>query len=62
MGTLVKITLYAPDEDEARAAFAAAFARIRELDETLSDYKPDERAESHHDLGRRQTPCAAAAT
>ena len=40
MGTLVKITLYAPDEDEAHAAFAAAFARIRELDETLSDYKP----------------------
>jgi len=40
MGTLVKITLYARDEDEARAAFVAAFARIRELDETLSDYKP----------------------
>jgi thiamine biosynthesis lipoprotein len=40
MGTLVKITLYARDEDEARAAFQAAFARIRVLDETLSDYKP----------------------
>jgi thiamine biosynthesis lipoprotein len=41
MGTLVKITLYARDEDEARAAFQAAFARIRALDEALSDYKPD---------------------
>ena len=40
MGTLVKITLYAADEDEARAAFAAGFSRIRELDDTLSDYKP----------------------
>ena len=33
MGTLVKITLYARDEDEARAAFAAAFSRIRALDD-----------------------------
>jgi thiamine biosynthesis lipoprotein len=41
MGTLVRITLYAADEDEARGAFQAAFARIRALDETLSDYKPD---------------------
>jgi FAD:protein FMN transferase len=41
MGTLVKITLYARGEDEARSAFQAAFARIRALDETLSDYKPD---------------------
>ncbi len=40
MGTLVKITLYARDENEARSAFQAAFSRIRELDETLSDYKP----------------------
>lgn len=41
MGTLVKVTLYARDEDEARSAFTAAFSRIRVLDETLSDYKPD---------------------
>ena len=40
MGTLVRITLHAPDEDAARAAFAAAFSRIRELDDILSDYKP----------------------
>jgi FAD:protein FMN transferase len=40
MGTLVKITVYARDEDAARAAFKAGFGRIRELDDTLSDYKP----------------------
>jgi thiamine biosynthesis lipoprotein len=40
MGTLVKITVYAQDEDAARAAFKAGFGRIRELDDTLSDYKP----------------------
>lgn len=39
MGTLVRITLYAPDSDSARKGFAAAFERIRALDETLSDYK-----------------------
>ena len=41
MGTLVRITLYAPDASTAQEAFAAAFARVRQLDETLSDYKPD---------------------
>jgi FAD:protein FMN transferase len=41
MGTLVKITVYAATEDEARAAFRAAFDRIRDLDNTLSDYKAD---------------------
>ena len=41
MGTLVRITLYAPDEQTATAAFRAAFDRIRDLDEILSDYKPD---------------------
>jgi thiamine biosynthesis lipoprotein len=37
MGTLVRITIYAPDA----SPIAAAFARIRELDQKLSDYKPD---------------------
>lgn len=37
MGTLVRITIYAPDA----AALPAAFARIRDLDGKLSDYKPD---------------------
>lgn len=41
MGTLVRITLYAPDEQAARTAFAAAFDRIRALDRALSDYQPD---------------------
>jgi FAD:protein FMN transferase len=38
MGTLFRIKLYAASEQEARAAFQVAFARIHELDETLSDY------------------------
>ncbi|HUQ95347.1 MAG TPA: FAD:protein FMN transferase [Bryobacteraceae bacterium] len=41
MGTLVRITLYAPDAATASHGFKAAFGRIRQLDETLSDYKPD---------------------
>jgi thiamine biosynthesis lipoprotein len=41
MGTLVRITVYAPDEEHARAAFRAGFDRIRDLDALLSDYKPD---------------------
>jgi thiamine biosynthesis lipoprotein len=41
MGTLVRITLYAPDERVARDAFRAAFDRIAALDRTLSDYQAD---------------------
>ncbi|MDQ6665459.1 MAG: FAD:protein FMN transferase [Acidobacteriota bacterium] len=41
MGTLIRIKLYAEDQKRAAAAFQAAFERIHELDETLSDYKPD---------------------
>jgi FAD:protein FMN transferase len=41
MGTLVKITVYAASEQDARGAFRAAFDRIHALDETLSDYKPE---------------------
>jgi thiamine biosynthesis lipoprotein len=41
MGTLVRITLFAPGEQPAREAFHAAFARIATLDRTLSDYRPD---------------------
>jgi thiamine biosynthesis lipoprotein len=40
MGTLVRITLYAPDERSAGYAFRAAFDRIGDLDSTLSDYRP----------------------
>jgi thiamine biosynthesis lipoprotein len=37
MGTLVRITIYASDASPMKAAFR----RIAELDEKLSDYKPD---------------------
>ena len=41
MGTLVRVTVYTSDEQSAKAAFRAAFERIRDLDDILSDYKPD---------------------
>jgi thiamine biosynthesis lipoprotein len=41
MGTLVSITVFAPDAATARVAFRAGFDRIRELNEVLSDYLPD---------------------
>jgi thiamine biosynthesis lipoprotein len=41
MGTLVKITVYATDEQTADKSFRAAFDRIGDLDRILSDYKPD---------------------
>ena len=41
MGTLVRITLYAPDERAAKDAFGAGFDRIRDLDGILSDYRRD---------------------
>jgi thiamine biosynthesis lipoprotein len=37
MGTLVRITIYAPDASPMRAAFS----RIAQLDDELSDYKPE---------------------
>lgn len=41
MGTLVRLVVYAPDAGAARAAFAAGFDRVRELDHILSDYRRD---------------------
>jgi len=41
MGTLVRITVFAPGERAATGAFRAAFDRIRTLDTLLSDYRPD---------------------
>jgi len=41
MGTLFSIKLYAASEQEAKEAFQAAFARIAQLDATLSDYRAD---------------------
>jgi thiamine biosynthesis lipoprotein len=39
MGTLVRLVFYASDRAAADRAAARAFARIRALDETLSDYR-----------------------
>ncbi len=41
MGTLFSIKLYAGSEQQAKAAFRAAFDRIAQLDDILSDYKPE---------------------
>lgn len=41
MGTTVRVVLYSRDEPAARGAADAAFARIAELDRTLSDYRAD---------------------
>ena len=40
MGTLFRIKLYAASPPQAVAGFQAAFARVHQLDETLSDYNP----------------------
>ena len=41
MGTLFKITLYAPDKTTAETAAEAAFRRIATLDDIMSDYQAD---------------------
>jgi thiamine biosynthesis lipoprotein len=41
MGVPFKIILYAPDEATANRAFQAAFSRISQLNQILSDYDPD---------------------
>lgn len=41
MGTLFRIKLYAASQQEAQNAFRAAFDRIAQLDDMLSDYKPE---------------------
>lgn len=40
MGTLVRVVAYADSVQQGHTAVRAAFARIREIDERLSDYKP----------------------
>ncbi len=40
MGTEFRILLYAPDQETAGKAAAAAFARIAFLDATMTDYRP----------------------
>jgi thiamine biosynthesis lipoprotein len=41
MGTTFRVVLYADGPEAAKAAAAAAFARVAELDRIMSDYKPD---------------------
>ena len=41
MGTRFRIVLYASDEDSAKEACRAAFRRIAQLDDNMSDYDPD---------------------
>jgi len=41
MGMLFTITLYAPDESTAQTASAAAFARIADLNQIMTDYDPE---------------------
>ncbi|MFN4259431.1 MAG: FAD:protein FMN transferase [Gemmataceae bacterium] len=41
MGTRFQIILYAPDQDTADRAQTAAFARIAELEQMMSDYRPN---------------------
>ncbi|HEX7120994.1 MAG TPA: FAD:protein FMN transferase [Gemmatimonadaceae bacterium] len=40
MGVPVRLVLHAPSDSVARAAARAAFARVAELDEKMSDYRP----------------------
>lgn len=41
MGVPFRIILYAPDEEAARAAAGAAFVRVAELNDIMSDYQTD---------------------
>jgi len=41
MGTLFTITLFAPDENVARAASDAAFVKVATLDRMMTDYDPE---------------------
>ena len=41
MGTVFRIVLYAPDAAVANKAADAAFARVAQLDDVMSDYKPE---------------------
>jgi len=40
MGVAVRVVVYAPDDGSARRAARAAYARIAELEEIMSDYRP----------------------
>ncbi len=41
MGVAVRIVLYAPDDATARRAARAAYGRMAELEDVMSDYRPE---------------------
>jgi thiamine biosynthesis lipoprotein len=41
MGVKARVVVYSPGEERARAAAAAAFTRMEELEQIMSDYRPD---------------------
>ena len=44
LGTIIELTLYAPEESVANEGAQAAFTRVKELDRIFSDYKPGSEA------------------
>ena len=55
MGSVVSITLYAENSDQAQQAFVAGFKRIAQLNRILSDYDPGSEL-SHACEGRNASP------
>jgi FAD:protein FMN transferase len=58
MGTRARIVLYAETEDVAREAAAAAFARMVELDDTLTDWRPSELTRLSDHAGAAPVPAS----
>lgn len=56
MGVPVRLVLYAGTENAARAAARAGFARIRDLDAVMSDYRPDSELNRLAETAGRWTP------
>ena len=61
MGTRFEIVAYAPSSDLAEQAFAHAFSRIRELDQSLSNYLDDSELNRLCDHAPHETPQAVSA-
>ena len=52
MGSLTRIVLYADNADQAQRAFVAAFSRIDQLEQILTDYRPGSELSRACDLPR----------
>ena len=59
MGTRFRIVLYATDMATANRALQDAFHRISELDQTLSDYKPDSEVSRLNRIWKSESPSRA---